>query len=218
MGGGAYEGPDSAKNDSGQPGSKVAWVAVVVSIIALLASAFSAVRAQKAQEQANHLQAQANHIAQQNDRIAQKGTDLQKQLQMQSQAAGIRSSAQQVVLTTSPPEYSAGQAVQGVTIDNGTNKKITNVYVLFTTGPKNYIVDSANYPSLAPCNYMTLSFDPSFSRPADWDAWLYFTDADGNVWTSDLFGQFQKVAQVPSEGLPVTNELAISSSALRFCG
>jgi hypothetical protein len=219
MSGGVDGWPDSGQNGSGQRGKKVEWVAVIVSVIALSASGFNAIRAQKAQDQANHLQEQAIKIAQQNDRIAQKNTELQKQLQAQSQAAQIRSSAQQVVLTTSPAEYSPGQSVQGVTIDNGTHKEITAIYLVFTTGTKYSIVDSAHYASLAPCTYMTLSFGPNWSPlPSDWDAWIYFTDADGNVWLTDLSGHFQKATHVPSAGQSVANELVLSSSNLAFCG
>lgn len=196
---------------SGRHGSTAQWATVIVAFIALLGSGYSAVRANRAQEQ-------ANHIAQQSNRIAQKNDELQKQLEAQNQAAQARSSAQQVVLTTDPAEYSPDQGVQGVTIDNGTHKLISNITVLFTTGSKHIITDRVDYPSLAPCMYMTLSFDPSFSTPVDWDAWIYFTDADGNIWLTDLFGNFQKVTSVPSEGQSVTAELTMSSSTLRFCG
>jgi hypothetical protein len=207
----------SGGNGSGQHGSTVQWVAVVVSVIALLAGAYNAVRAYKAQEQSNHI-AQKN--AELQKQLQAQSDKFQEQLQAQSHAAEIRSSAQQVVLTTSPAEYSPGQTVQGVTVNNGTHKKITRIYIVFTTGSKYTIVDRAYYDSLAPCTYMTLSFASSFpGLPlVDWDAWIYFTDADGNIWLSDLFGHFSQQTNVPPEGQDVTGELNLSSSVLGFCG
>lgn len=215
MSGGIYGRPGSTQNGSGQHGSTVQWVAVVVSVIALMVGGFNAVRAYKAQEQANHI-AQKN--AELQKQLEAQSNKFQEQLQAQSHAAEIRSSAQQVALTTSPAEYSSGQTVQGVTINNGTHKKITNIHILFATGAKGTILDYAYYDSLAPCTYMTLSFGPSFPSLANWDAWLYFTDADGNIWNSDLFGTFSKVTEVPSGGQSVTDELNLSSSAMGFCG
>jgi hypothetical protein len=219
--------PDYGQDGSGERESRVHWVAVIVAFAALLVSGFTAYRAQMAQDKANSLQEQSIKVAEQNDRIAQKNTELQKQLQAQGQAAQIRSSAQQVVLTTSPAELSPGQPVQGLTIDNGTHKEITAIYVIFTTGPRYAIADSAYYPSLTPCMSMTLSFGPNWSPlPVnDWDAWIYFTDADGNVWLTDLSQtHFQKITsaqsarQAQSAGQPVTKELVLSSSSLNFCG
>jgi hypothetical protein len=211
MGGGAYGSPGYIQPGSGRHGTTAQWVAVIVSVIALFVGGYGVFLANGAQDRANHIAQQSNHIAQKND-------ELQKQLQAQNQAANARSSAEQVVLTTDPAEYSADQSVQGVIIDNGTHKLISNITVLFTTGSKHYISDRAYYPSLAPCTYMTLSFDSSFSTPADWDAWIYFTDADGNVWLTDLFGNFQKATSVPPEGQSVTDELTLSSSSLTICG
>lgn len=216
----------SGGNGSGQHGSKVQWVALVVSVIALAIGTFNAVRAYKAQEQGNHIaqknaelqkQLQAQSIKVQKQLQAQS-TKVQEQLQAQSHAAEIRSSAQQVVITTSPAQPSPTQTVQGVTVNNGTHKKITQVYIIFTTGSKYTIVDSAYYDSLAPCTSMTLSFAPSFSPPVDWDAWLYFTDADGNIWLSDLVNNFSKQTKVPSGGQDVRSELNLSSSLSGFCG
>jgi len=190
----------------------VDWVAVVISLIALFVGGFGAFRAYKTQEQ-------SNHIEQENNSIAQKNVDLQKQLQAQSQAANEQSAAQQVVLTTSPAELAPGQAVQGVTIDNETYKEITSIDVVFTTGANSEIVDYSNEPSvLAPCSYLTLSFPSSFSLPADWNAWLYFTDADGDKWLTNLFGDLSKAKPVPSGGQDLAAELGIASSALGFCG
>ena len=190
----------------------VDWVAVGISLIALFVGGFGAFRAYKAQEQ-------SNHIEQENNSIAQKNIDLQKQLQAQSQAANERSAAQQIVLTTSPAELAPGQGVQGVTIDNGTHKEITNMDIVFTTGANAEIVDYSNAPSvLAPCSYLTLSFSSSFSPPADWNAWLYFTDADGNEWLTNLFGVLSKATPAPSGGQDLAGEIGIASSTLEFCG
>jgi hypothetical protein len=206
----------SGGNGSGQHGSKVQWVAVVISVIALSIGTFNAVRAYKAQEQGNHV-AQKN--AELQKQLQAQSLKFQAQLQAQSHAAEIRSSAQQVVITTNPAEYSPAQPVKGVTINDGTHKKITQIYVLFTTDPNSTIVDSAYYDSLAPCTYMTLSFASSFPPfVANWDAWLYFTDADGNIWLSDLHGYFSKVTTVPPGGQDVTRELKLSSSVGGPCG
>lgn len=216
----------SGGNDSGQHGSKVQWVAVVISVIALSIGTFNTVRAYKVQEQGNHIaqknaelqkQLQAQSLKFQ-EQLQAQSIKVQEQLQAQSHAAEIRSSAQEVVLTTSPAEYSPAQTVQGVTINNETHKKITQIDIVFTTGSKSTIVDSAYYASLAPCTYMTLSFAPSFSPPVDWDAWIYFTDADGNIWLSDLGGHFSQETKVPSGGQDVTSELKLSSSVSGFCG
>jgi hypothetical protein len=192
--------------------------AVIISVIALLTSGFGAYRAYKAQEQANHIAQENARIAQENVQLQKQNVEFQKQLQAQSQAAAVRSSAQQVVLTTSPAEIPFGRSAQGVTIDNGTYKKITNITLFFTTGAKNAIVDYSNYSSLAPCSYLTLSFTSSFSLPYYWDAWIYFTDADGNIWLTDLNGHFSKATQVPSGGQSVSSELNISSGVPGFCG
>jgi hypothetical protein len=202
-------------------GSGHSWLqlaTVIISVVALLASAFGAYRAYKAQEQANHIAQENARIAQENVQLQKQNVAFQKQLQAQNQAAAVRSSAQQVVLTTSPAELVLGQSAQGVTIDNGTYKKITNITLFFTTGAKSAIVDYSSYPSLAPCSYLTLSFAPSFSLPYYWDAWIYFRDTDGNIWLTDLNGNFLKVTRVPSGGQPVFSDLNISSGVLRFCG
>jgi hypothetical protein len=208
MSGQGTYGPDYAPKDSGQHKSKVHWVAVGVSFVAVVVSVIALVASINNGDRAYNAQKQANDIAQENDRIAQENVRLQNQLHAQNQAAEVRSSAQEVVLTTNPGVSSAGQEVQGVTIENQTHMKVTNIYVLFTTWPKSEIVDYAYYAWLGPCTNMTLPFAPSLSLPTNWNAWLYFKDADGNMWVSDVLGSyFSKGKQVPSGGQLVTNEL-----------
>ena len=168
------------------------WAATVVAVIALLAGLFGTFRAYRAQQQANS--------------IAQENIVVQKQLQEQSQASQARAQAQSVAITTFPPEVIVGQGAQGIVVDNGSRVTITSVEVVFTNGSTGIISAVSPIPWLTACETVELQFTSSYSPPAGFDAWLYFSDANGNIWLTDLLGHLYKVKEEPN-GTNVSSEL-----------
>jgi hypothetical protein len=209
------------------PSSKVDWIAIAVSIAALVASTLSIILSY-------HAQQQANAISRENTKLQQENIRLQESVQAQSSAAAERNRAAEVSV-----EILSG-TVKDVIVSNASNSQIGNIVVVFLSANWAALPASTRYPdgilylgNMPSCSQDLIPFSVTLSKnkivylPGPDNAVLYFTDPDGNYWTTDQSGTLSKVNEVRAPKVPyrtaaqdITSDFKpnISQSGLSSCG
>jgi hypothetical protein len=207
--------------------SRADWVAIAVAIAALIASCFSIVLSY-------HAQQQANSISRQGTRLQEENLRLQRSIQAQSSAVAERNRAAEVSVEI------LNLAQKHIIVSNSSNSQIANIVVVFlpersaTLAPATRRPDGILYLNNMPaCSQdlipfsATLPDNQAINLPGPDTVVLYFTDPDGNYWTTDPNGVLSQVTSVRAPNVPylpatqdITSEFQpyISQSSLSSCG